>query len=69
MLESEVSPRALGVDSASATPVLQKIACVARSPGVLLCLVLLNQYWGIVTVPGSFLKAGDLGWPDPHPSP
>jgi len=25
------------------------------------CFVLLNQYWGIVTVPGSFLKAGDLG--------
>ena len=23
--------------------------------------VLLNQYWGIVTVPGSFLKSGDLG--------
>ena len=33
------------------------------------CFVLLNRYWGIVTVPGSFLKAGDLGWPDPHPSP
>ena len=31
--------------------------------------VLLNRYWGIVTVPGSFLKAVDLGWPDPHPSP
>jgi len=24
-------------------------------------LFLLNRYWGIVTVPGSFLKAGDLG--------
>ena len=23
------------------------------------CFVLLNRYWGIVTVPGSFLKAGD----------
>jgi len=33
------------------------------------CFVLLNRHWGIVTVPGSFLKAGDLGWPDPHPSP
>jgi len=32
MLESVVSPRALGVDSAFATPVLQKIACLARSP-------------------------------------
>ena len=32
-------------------------------------LFLLNRYWGIVTVPGSFLKAGDLGWPDPHPPP
>jgi len=31
------------------------------------CFVLLDQYWGIVTVPGSFLKAGNLGWPDPHP--
>ena len=30
-------------------------------------LFLLSRYWGIVTVPGSFLKAGDLGWPDPHP--
>ena len=25
------------------------------------CFVLLNQYWGIVTVPGSFLESGDLG--------
>ena len=33
------------------------------------CFVLLNRYWGIVTVPGSFLKAGDLGWPDPYPPP
>ena len=33
------------------------------------CFVLLTQYWGIVTVPGSFLKSRDLGWPDPHPSP
>jgi len=33
------------------------------------CFVLLTRYWGIVTVPGSFLKSGDLGWPDPHPSP
>jgi len=33
------------------------------------CFVLLNRYWGMVTVPGSFLKAGDLGWPDPHPPP
>jgi len=33
------------------------------------CFVLLTRYWGIVTVPGSFLKAGDLGWPDPHPPP
>ena len=31
--------------------------------------VLLNRYRGIVMVPGSFLKAGDVGWPDPHPSP
>ena len=30
---------------------------------------LLNRYWGIVTVLGSFLKTGDLGWSDPHPSP
>ena len=37
--------------------------------GYMCCFVLLNRYWGIVTVPGSFLKAGDLGWPDPHPSP
>ena len=27
---------------------------------VLLCL--LNRYWGIVTVPGSFLKAGEGTW-------
>ena len=32
----------------------------------LCCFVLLNRYWGIVTVPGSLLKAGDLGWPDPQ---
>jgi len=42
-------------------------------PPVCVCVcyfvLLLNQYWGIVTVPGLFLKAGDLGWPDPHPSP
>ena len=25
-------------------------------------VLLLNRYWGIVTVPGSFLKVGDLGW-------
>ena len=36
---------------------------------VCVTLFLLNRYWGIVTVPGSFLKTGDLGWPDPHPSP
>ena len=29
--------------------------------GVCVALFLLNQYWGIVMVPGSFLKAGDLG--------
>jgi len=33
------------------------------------CFVLLTQYWGIVTVPGSFLKSGDLGCPDPNPPP
>jgi len=33
------------------------------------CFVLLTRYWGIVTDPGSFLKSGDLGWPDPHPPP
>jgi len=33
------------------------------------CFVLLNLYWGIVMVPRSFLTAGDLGWPDPYPSP
>jgi len=33
------------------------------------CFVLLNRYWGIVTVPGSILKEGDLGLPDPHPPP
>ena len=38
-------------------------------PGSVCCFVLLNRYWGIVTVPGSFLKVGDLGWPNPHPSP
>jgi len=32
-------------------------------------VLLLNWCRGIVTVPGSFLKVGDLGWPDPHPSP
>jgi len=36
---------------------------------VCVALFLLNLYWGIITVPGSFLKAGDLGWPDPHPPP
>ena len=36
---------------------------------VCVALILLDRYWGIVTVPGSFLKAGDLGWPDPHPPP
>jgi len=25
------------------------------------CFVLLTRYWGIVTVPVSFLKSGDLG--------
>ena len=29
---------------------------------VVCCFVLLNQYWGIVTVPGSFLKAGEGTW-------
>jgi len=33
------------------------------------CFVLSNLYWGIVTVLGSFLKSGDLGWPDSHPLP
>ena len=33
------------------------------------CFVLLNRYWGIVTVPGSFLESGDLGCLDPHPPP
>ena len=28
---------------------------------VCVALYLLNRYWGIVTVPVSFLKAGDLG--------
>jgi len=28
---------------------------------VCVALFLLNRYWGIVTVPGSFLKPGDLG--------
>ena len=28
---------------------------------VCVALFSLNRYWGIVTVPGSFLKAGDLG--------
>jgi len=49
-------------------------AAVRAQPGdasslvVQCCFVLLlNRCWGIVTVPGSFLKAGDLGWPDPHP--
>ena len=27
---------------------------------VCVALLILNRYWGIVTVPGSFLKAGDL---------
>ena len=36
---------------------------------VALFFKLWNWYWGIVTVPGSFLKSGDLGWPDPHPAP
>jgi len=31
--------------------------------------VLLNRYWGIVTVPGSVPMTGDLGWPNPHPPP
>ena len=33
------------------------------------CFVLLNRYWGIVTVPGSIPYGIDLGWPDPHPAP
>ena len=36
---------------------------------VFFALFLLNRYWGIVTVPGSFLESRDLGWPDPHPPP
>jgi len=35
--------------------------------GCVCCFVLLTRYWGIVTVPGSFHKSGDLGCPDPHP--
>ena len=31
------------------------------------CFILLNRYWGIVTVPGSFLKSEDLGRADFHP--
>jgi len=47
-----------------------KVCCgVGWKDGQVCCFVLLNRYWGIVTVPGSFLKAGDLVWPDPHPSP
>jgi len=42
---------------------------MTRSYVCVCCFVLLNRYWGIVTVPGSFLKTGDLGWPDPHPAP
>ena len=34
---------------------------------VLLCVV--DPILGNLTVPGSFLKSGDLGLPDPHPSP
>ena len=42
------------------------------------CFVLLTRYWGNcgpsvisgeIAVPVSFLKTGDLGWPDPHPAP
>jgi len=43
--------------------------CVYVYVCVCVALFLLNRYWGIVTVPGSFLKSGDLGWPDPHPPP
>ena len=31
-----------------------------RALGCVCYFVLLNPYWGIVTVPGSFLKTGDL---------
>jgi len=48
-------------DARTATLGVRSHVCVA--------LFLLNRYWLIVTVPGSFLKAGDLGWPDPHPPP
>jgi len=42
---------------------------LVRQRSVCFFVLLLNQYWGIITVPGSFLKTGDLKWPDPHPSP
>ena len=38
-------------------PSLSEFVCAS----VCVALFLLNRYWGIVTVPGSFLKAGDLG--------
>ena len=40
----------------------------ASQDSVCFALFILNRYWGIFTVPGSFLKSGDLGWPDPHPA-
>ena len=32
----------------------------AKASRVCVVLFLLNQYWGIITVPGSFHKVGDL---------
>ena len=49
-------------------PLLVRPAAAAAAQAVCY-IVLLNRYWGIVTVPGSLLKSGDLGWPDPHPPP
>jgi len=56
---------------ASRSPHDHHIKTIHTSLAKSLCVcyfVLLNQYWGIVTVPGSFLESGDLGWPDPHPA-
>jgi len=38
-----------------------RMKCFYKTRSVCVALFLLNRYWGFVTVPGSFLKSGDLG--------
>ena len=47
----------------------RSVTCPADSVMSVCCFVLLNRYWGIVTVPGSIPYGSRPGVPDPHPSP